>query len=95
MRRVLHIAVREFVATVLTKGFLFGLVIAPAGHRHRQAGDAEVEIGHGRCVDHAQPHAFTRLEQALGTLQTTSQFLSRQLAQINANAAYIGAPSSK
>ncbi|MBI3128605.1 MAG: flagellar filament capping protein FliD [Candidatus Tectomicrobia bacterium] len=33
---------------------------------------------------------FTRLEQALGTLQTTSQFLSRQLAQINANASNFG-----
>ena len=34
---------------------------------------------------------FTRLELALGTLQTTSQFLSRQLAQIAANSASIGA----
>lgn len=34
---------------------------------------------------------FTRLEQALGTLQTTSQFLTRQLAQINANASNFGA----
>ena len=29
MKKVLHVAVREFLATVMTKGFLFGIVIMP------------------------------------------------------------------
>ena len=29
MTKVLHVAIREFLATVLTRGFLIGLLIAP------------------------------------------------------------------
>ncbi len=32
MKKILHVAVREFVATVTTKGFIFGILITPAAH---------------------------------------------------------------
>ncbi len=33
-------------------------------HCHGEAGQPQVEIGHGRCVDDAQPHPLARSEQA-------------------------------
>ncbi|MNS44263.1 hypothetical protein D3C72_767030 [compost metagenome] len=39
--------------------------VLPVGghHRHLQAGNAHIEVGHRRAVDEAQPDAFARLEQ--------------------------------